>query len=493
MSAMSVCVHSTQRFGRGSFINRYIGAMDWKAVLNLRLWLVVLSVWTAGIQALAADSLIWRPRQNRVDAQVETWDFSTLLGKLSAATGWSVYLEPGATNRISVKFKDAPTGEALKLLLGDLNFALVPQKEALSKLYVFRTTMQQATQFIAAAKDGGRKKAIPNERIVTLKPGAKESIEELARRLGAKVVGKIDGLNTYRLQFGDEAAARAAEEALATNGDAQSDYNYVVDQPTRIDPISGAAQEPFPLKPKVSTDSSQMVVGLIDTAVQPLPKDMNGFLLPSLQVSTDSGSPNNELTHGTSMAETILHGLTLAPKEANGSSVRILPVDIYGANEQTTTFEVAKGIYTAINSGATIINLSLSGDGNSQFLANMIEDARKQGVLFFAAAGNEPTAAPTYPAAYPDVIAVTAGDRKGNIASYANRGSFVDVVAPGTSVVQFGSESYLVSGTSASTAYVSGTAAGFRASGQTADQTATTLREALGVKTPTETPANPKP
>ena len=100
---------------------------------------------------------------------------------------------------------------------------------------------------------------------------------------------------------------------------------------------------------------------------------------------------------------------------------------------------------------------------------------------------------PTYPAAYPDVIAVTAGDRKGNIAPYANRGSFVDVIAPGTSVVQFDNQSYLVSGTSASTAYVSGTAAGFRANGQTADQTATTLREALGVKTPTEAPANPKP
>src|SRR5207245_773726 len=159
--------------------------------------------------------------------------------------------------------------------------------------------------------------------------------------------------------------------------------------------------------------------------------------------------------------------------------------DIYGANEQTTTFEVAKGIYTAINAGATIINLSLAGDGDSRLLANMIEDARRQGVLFFGAAGNEPTTTPTYPAAYPGVVAVTAGDKRGNIAPYANRGSFVDVIAPGTSLVQFGGETFVVSGTSASTAYVSGAAAGYRASGLTPDQAEAAIRQGLGVKTPT--------
>jgi thermitase len=202
-----------------------------------------------------------------------------------------------------------------------------------------------------------------------------------------------------------------------------------------------------------------------------------------LQIAGDAGTGlAYDLSHGTSMAETILHGLNLAPKEPDGSSVRILPVDIYGGNPDTTTFDVAKGIYEAINSGATIINLSLAGDGDSLFLGRMIEEARKQGVLFFGAAGNEPTTIPTYPAAYPGVVAVTASDRRGQIAPYANRGSFVDVVAPGTSLVEFAGESFIVSGTSASTAYVSGAAAGYRANGQSADQVEATLREALAVK-----------
>jgi thermitase len=67
---------------------------------------------------------------------------------------------------------------------------------------------------------------------------------------------------------------------------------------------------------------------------------------------------------------------------------------------------------------------------------------------------------PTYPAAYPEVIAVTAGDRTGQIASYANRGDFVDLVAPGSSIVYFNGRPYYVTGTSAATAYATGLAAG---------------------------------
>src|SRR5256885_9296322 len=83
---------------------------------------------------------------------------------------------------------------------------------------------------------------------------------------------------------------------------------------------------------------------------------------------------------------------------------------------------------------------------------SIIKSGAAQGVLFFAAAGNEPTTAPSYPAAYPEVVAVTAGTRDGAIASYANRGDFVDLAAPGTSLVFFNGTSWMVTGTSTSTA-----------------------------------------
>src|SRR6185295_15344753 len=123
-----------------------------------------------------------------------------LLGKIASATGWRIYLEPGTKHTVSTKFSNLPPGEALRLLLGNLSFGLLPQTNAPPKLFVFRTSLQEATQLITPA---GKKNAtpaakpIPNELIVTLKPGMK--IDELAKRLGAKVAGSVEGLNTHRL------------------------------------------------------------------------------------------------------------------------------------------------------------------------------------------------------------------------------------------------------------------------------------------------------
>jgi len=91
-------------------------------------------------------------------------------------------------------------------------------------------------------------------------------------------------------------------------------------------------------------------------------------------------------------------------------------------------------------------------------LQNVIQQGDKNGVVFVAAAGNQPTSQPTFPAAVPEVIAVTAGTRTGEIASWANFGSFVDVIAPGGSVVHYSGGSFYISGTSSSAAFISGVA-----------------------------------
>jgi subtilisin family serine protease len=77
----------------------------------------------------------------------------------------------------------------------------------------------------------------------------------------------------------------------------------------------------------------------------------------------------------------------------------------------------------------------------------------------FAAAGNDPVNTPTYPAAIPGVNAVTALSQPGELASYANYGSFVNMALPGGSQVYLGGTSYTMQGTSVATAYASGIAA----------------------------------
>ncbi len=81
------------------------------------------------------------------------------------------------------------------------------------------------------------------------------------------------------------------------------------------------------------------------------------------------------------------------------------------------------------------VNMSFSGPRDPMVEA-IIQRMRREGVVFIAAAGNQgPVAPPSYPAAYPDVIAVTAVNRKGENYRHANRGAYIDVSAPGVDVL----------------------------------------------------------
>jgi hypothetical protein len=401
------------------------------------------------------NSIVWRTATGRVSADVRGELLWPLLEDIAQQTGWHIFVEPGAEHNASVKFKDLPSGDALKMLLGDLNFALVPRTNAPSELYVFRTTMLNATKQVHVAKIPRR---VADQLLIRVKPGT--DIDALARMFGAKIVGRIDKLGLYLLQFPDAAATDAALAQLKNDSDVLgADYNYYLDPPPPMQPIpSSTAGLPGPpnltLNPPTS-DCSKVIIGLPDTAVQPL-GNLEPFI--SKRISVASGSPDTStLLHGTGMAQTIL--TAVARVQSGGTSVQIVAADVYGSGETATTWNVALGIQAVIDNGATFVNLSLGGGGQSSVLASLIQSGEQDGVGFFAAAGNEPVTTPTYPAAYPGVNAVTAL-QNGQLAPYANYGSFVDMALPGASVVYFGSQPYLVQGTSVSTAYATGIAAG---------------------------------
>jgi Subtilase family len=222
------------------------------------------------------------------------------------------------------------------------------------------------------------------------------------------------------------------------------------------------------LTPDVSPSTDKVVVGLIDTVVQRNGTAVDPFLQASVAAfGGDRAPPSDAITHGTAMAETILDGVARALAERGDGTgkvpVSILPIDVYGASETTNTFDVARGIYEALNGHANIINMSLAGEGESPLLRNLIGTATEHGVLVFAAAGNTPGTTPMYPAADPAVIAVTAADAQGNVAPWANSGAFVDVIGPGMNVVRFQDRAWLGTGTSISTSWVSGWTAGVMA------------------------------
>jgi hypothetical protein len=449
--------------------------------------LSALTIWILTMTAAhAADSLTWNTNDNRVSADIGSAPLLRVLEGISQLTGWHVFVESNASLTVSAKFNDLPSGQALRHLLGNLNFALVPQTNARSRFYVFHSQQRNATQLVKPSNlndetrpSDGR---IANELVLTLKRGA--SIQNLTCLENARIVGRIDGLNTYRVRFDDEASAKLGRECLAKNADVESiDSNFTVDRPQPAQPLDANFASELNLRAKESNGDCKVIIGLIDTPVGSLGPELNQFLLPSISVieGNPAAQSNNGLSHGPAMAETILRGMQ---STASGSSgVRILPVDVYGGQLTTTTFDVTQGIYRAVTSGANVINLSLGSSGDSTALHNLIRQAAGQGVIFFSAAGNQPVTTPMYPAAYPEVIAVTAGGHNGEIANYANRGNFVDIMTPGTSVIPYNGQSYVVNGTSAATAYASGIAAGLAdGSSKCPETVVSTIRNRFGVQ-----------
>jgi hypothetical protein len=414
------------------------------------LWLVL------AFEARAADtnSFVWHKATGRVDADIRGEALWLLLQQIAAAADWKVFVEPGAEHAVSAKFTDLPSGDALKMLLGDLNFALVPKTNAPAQLYVFRTTLQKATLQVRAGKAS---RHVANELLLRVKPGT--DIDALARLLGAKIVGRIDKLGLYRLQFDDAAATDAALAQLQNNSDVlDSNYNYYFDPPPPMQALaSGTAPlSPVSLQLNPPPDSGKVIVGLVDTAVQPFGDALEKFMMTPVSAADGTQANSSDLTHGTAMAETILRAVGAA--ERGSSSVQILPVDVYGSAASATTWNVALGITLAVNGGATVINLSLGSSDQSSILSGVIAAAIGDNILIFGAAGNQPVSTPTYPAAYPGVMAVTALER-GQIAPYANFGSFVNLAAPDSSIAYLGNQAWFSQGTSVSTANMTGVAA----------------------------------
>jgi thermitase len=426
-------------------------------------------------RAATPNTLVWEKSADLVSADIRGEALMPLLQDIAHQTGWQILVEPGSDELADVKFNNLPPGDALKKLLGDLNYALVPQSGGPDILYVFSTTMQAATKPVAVAV--AKAHHVPNEILVKLKPGVDADI--FAKAIGAKVIGRNDKLHMYLLELTNAATTDIALSQMQNNNtdvDAVS-YNNIFDSPAAPLAIPSApiSLPALTLNASSANSSSSPLIGLIDTVYQPSGTAVDTIMKPQISVVSSSTGSSQAVnadsyggikpmststtvpTHGTAMAQAIYYALAQATH--GHTSVKILPVNVYESGDTTTSWDVALGVQAAVDNGAKILNMSLGGTDDSPVLDSIVQQALAQGVVIFAAAGNTPVASPTYPAAIPGVNAVTALSAPGKLASYANFGSFVEMALPGTSYVFLNNQAYVVQGTSPATAYATGMAA----------------------------------
>jgi len=142
--------------------------------------------------------------------------------------------------------------------------------------------------------------------------------------------------------------------------------------------------------------------------------------------------------------------------------VRLLAIHAFSSSgtdsAQATSAHILMGIDWAIKKGAQVINMSFAGP-DDPMLQLALQKAHDKGVILIAAAGNlGPKSPPLYPAADPNVIAVTATDAKDQLLPQANQGAYVAIAAPGVDILEPApSGGYQVTtGTSVAAAHVSG-------------------------------------
>jgi subtilisin family serine protease len=213
---------------------------------------------------------------------------------------------------------------------------------------------------------------------------------------------------------------------------------------------------------------SGVTVAVIDTGVDASHPDLAGQVLPGIDIvgGSKTGVSTDPNGHGTHVAGTIAaltgNGVGVA---SVAPGVKILPVRVLGADGSGYMSDAATGIVWAADHGANVINMSLGSSAQVTAVTNAISYARSKGVTVVAAAGNARTSgSPTsWPAADAGVIAVAATDSSDKVASYSNQGSYVDVAAPGSSIIStypVAKGSYVgMSGTSMASPHVAAEAA----------------------------------
>lgn len=240
--------------------------------------------------------------------------------------------------------------------------------------------------------------------------------------------------------------------------------------------------------PAAARTATGQAVGLIDGGVavdhpslKPLHIVQRGFVDAAIQPTA----------HGTAVAS------LLAGREAGFRSAapgaEVYAADVFGGSPKGgSAIVVAQALSWMATNRVRVVNISLAGPSNP-LLAAAVRAASDRGVLLVAAVGNEgPAAPPLYPAAYPEVVAVTGVNAEKRVLPEASRGGHVDFAAPGADMLAaaMGGGFAAVRGTSFASPLVAGRLAGLLARpGETpAKAVAAVARQAIDLGSPGRDP-----
>jgi hypothetical protein len=301
---------------------------------------------------------------------------------------------------------------------------------------------------------------------------SQQAVDDVARKLGLTTVGShsvgLTGGTMFRFRVADGRSVAEAVRALEAEnmGVAQPNYVFKLQQDPKLAArTKGGELGQYVVNKlhlgevhRVATGSN-VLVAVIDSEIDSRHPDLAGALVERFEAV---GHPDRPHSHGTGMT-----GAIVAHRQLMGiaPAAKILAVHAFSPDAaespQATTQHILAGLEWAISKGARVINMSFAGPYDPMLQLAM-KKAHERGVVLIAAAGNMgPTSPPLYPAADPNVIAVTAVDQNDKRFASANQGPHIAVAAPGVDILEPApNDAYqITTGTSVAAAHVSGIAA----------------------------------
>jgi subtilisin family serine protease len=191
-------------------------------------------------------------------------------------------------------------------------------------------------------------------------------------------------------------------------------------------------------------------IAVVDTGIDYTSPELAGRVTLGPDFGQSDSDPMDTIGHGTSVAS-----IAAAADDGTGMvglcpHCSVIAVKVLRDGADTVSkFTTAQGIVWAADHGADIINLSLGGPDDDVAERDAVAYAQSRGALVVAAAGNEGTNVPQFPAGYPGVLAVASATDQERLSVTSSFGDWVDVAAPGTEM--------LAAGLHGTYGYVSGT------------------------------------
>lgn len=250
----------------------------------------------------------------------------------------------------------------------------------------------------------------------------------------------------------------------------QPNFVYRTSQGPKLDTYSNLQYGPQKIKADGAHNYSTgkgVVIAVVDTGLDFKHPDLKGKVIETANfVPGDKNFAQD--VHGTLMAGIIgavknngmgIYGV--AP-EAKIMAIKVCkPTSKESIEAIGSSDSLAQGLDFAILKKAQVINLSLGGP-KEPLISALVEKAFALGIILVAAAGNDgPQGPPRYPAALDKVIGVSAIDIHDQLYGSANRGPYIDLVAPGVEILSTvpGGKFNVSTGTSMAASHVSGVVA----------------------------------